>query len=96
MPPLLLGGVLLVNITEFWCYYTSQCCCQGVTVQTLNPSNRHAPSPSSQRCVSSTESEVQEVEVEVEEEVVVELLPLFSSPAHIATSPQAHLQPTLN
>jgi hypothetical protein len=37
--------------------------------------------------------------MEVEEEVVVELLPLFSSPAHIATSPQAHLldlQPTLN
>ena len=24
------------NITEFWCYYTSQSCCQGVTVQTLN------------------------------------------------------------
>jgi hypothetical protein len=31
------------------------------------------------------------VEVEVEE-----LLPLFSSPAHIATSPQAHQQAALN
>ena len=28
--------VLQGNITEFWCYYTSQSCCQGVTVQTLN------------------------------------------------------------